>query len=165
MKRKSELTEPYFLEVQSAGKLNKEDYFRVVRNYVRYYYGRASVYKIWYLGLSVTKLLLLAVIPVSQTFTHLSNLPWIAAGASSLCILLESVMELFRMKEKWVLYRKVGNDLMCEERQYVMKAGGYQEEDEEKNFRTFVVRIEGIICEEASSWKQMIQNTKAEKDK
>lgn len=163
MKRKLKLTEPYFLEMQMAEKMNKEEYFRVVHNYVQYYYERARLYKIWYLGLSVTKLLLLAMIPVSQTFMQLSDLPWIAAGASSLCIFLESVMELFRMKEKWVLYRKVGNDLMSEERQYVMKAGGYQDEDEERNFRIFVAKTENIIYEESSSWKQMIENTKTEK--
>lgn len=163
MKRKQELTELYFLEMQLAEEKNKAEYFRVVHNYVQYYYKRASLYKIWYLGLSVTKLLILAMIPVSQTFAKLSDLPWIAAGASSLCILLESVIELFRMKEKWVLYRKVGNDLMREGRQYAMKAGAYQDEDEEKNFRIFVVNAENIIGEESSSWKQMIQNIKTEK--
>lgn len=162
MGKKSKSTELYFLEMQLEG-MNKAEYFKVVRNYAQYYYERASVYKIWYLGLSVAKLLILAMIPVSQTFEQLSDLPWIAAGASSLCILLESVMELFRMKEKWVLYRKVGNDLMCEGRQYAMKAGGYQDEDEKKNFRVFVANVENIICEESSSWKQMIQNIKTEK--
>lgn len=164
MKRKSELTKPYFLEMQMAEKVDKAKYFKVVCNYVQYYYERARVYKIWYLGLSVTKLLILAMIPVSQTFTQLSDLPWIAAGASSLCILLESVVELFRMKEKWVLYRKVGNDLMREGRQYAMKSGGYQDEDEEKNFRIFVINAENIIGEESSSWKRMIQNIKTEKE-
>lgn len=162
MGKKSKSTELYFLEMQLEG-MNKAEYFKVVRNYAQYYYERASVYKIWYLGLSVAKLLILAMIPVSQTFEQLSDLPWIAAGASSLCILLESVMELFRMKEKWVLYRKVGNDLICEGRQYAMKAGGYQDEDEKKNFRVFVANVENIICEESSSWKQMIQNIKTEK--
>lgn len=164
MKRKSELTEPYFLEMHLAKKMNKEEYFRIVRNYVQYYYERASVYKIWYLGLSVTKLLILAMIPVSQTSAQLSDLPWIAAGASSLCILLESVIELFRMKEKWILYRKVGNDLMREGRQYAMKAGEYQDEDEEKTFQIFVANTENIIGEETSSWKQMIQSIKVEKE-
>lgn len=163
MKRKSESIEPYFLEMKLAEEINKTEYFKVVHSYIQYYYERARAYKIWYLGLSVTKLLILAMIPVSQTFVQLSDLPWIAAGASSLCILLESVMELFRMKEKWILYRKVGNDLMCEGRQYVMKAGGYQDEDEEKNFRIFVANVENIIGEESSSWKQMIQNIKSEK--
>lgn len=162
MKKKSKLIEPYFLEMQPAEKMNKAEYFRIVHNYVQYYYERAGLYKIWYLGLNTTKLLFLAMIPVSQTFTQLSDLPWIAAGASSLCIFLESIMELFRMKEKWILYRKVGNDLMSEERQYAMKAGGYQDEDEEKNFKLFVINTEHIICEEASSWKQMIQSTKTE---
>lgn len=44
-----------------------------------------------------------------------------------------------------------------------MKAGGYQDEDEKKNFRVFVANVENIICEESSSWKQMIQNIKTEK--
>lgn len=163
MKRKSDLIEPYFFDRNFAEKMSRDEYFRIVHNYVQYYYKRAGLYKIWYLGLSVTKLLILAMIPVSQTFAQISDLPWIAAGASSLCILLESVIELFRMKEKWILYRKVGNDLMREGRQYAMKAGGYQDGDEEKNFRIFVANAENIISEESSSWKQMIQNIKSEK--
>lgn len=162
MERKTESAKLYFLEMQMAKEMNKEEYFRVVHNYVQYYYERARVYKIWYLGLSVTKLLILAMIPVSQTFAQLSDLPWIAAGASSLCIFLESIMELFRMKEKWVLYRRAGNDLMREGRQYLMKAGVYQDEDEEKIFRIFVANAENIISEESASWKQMIQNVKTE---
>lgn len=160
MKRKSESAEPYFWEMPPAKGIDQEEYFRIVHNYVQYYYERARVYKTWYLGLSVTKLLILALIPVSQTFAQISDLPWIAAGASSLCIFLESVTELFRMREKWVLYRKVGNDLMREGRQYAMKAGVYQ--DEEKSFRIFVANAENIISEESASWKQMIQNIKAE---
>lgn len=163
MKRKSELIKPYLLEMKLAEKMNRAEYFKVVHNYIQYYYERAGLYRTWYLTLSVAKLLVLAMIPVSQTFAQISDFPWIAAGASSLCILLESVMELFRMKEKWILYRKVGTDLMCEERQYVLKAGGYQNEDEEKNFRIFVANVENIIGEESSSWKQMIQSINAEK--
>lgn len=164
MKRLTGSTEPYFFERQPAEQMNKAEYSRVVRNYVQYYYKRAGVYKLWYLCFSVIKLLVLAMLPVSQTFAQVSQLPWIAAGASSLCILLESVMELFRMKEKWILYRKVGNDLMCEGRQYALRAGEYQDEDEEKCFRIFVINVERIISEESTSWKQMIQTIKTEKE-
>lgn len=153
----------YFMDKQPTGEMNESKYFTIVHNYIQYYYERADKYKIWYLALSVAKFWVLAAIPVSQTLTQFVSLPWLAAGASSLCILLESVTELFRMKDKWILYRRVGNDLMSEERQYVMRVGVYQEEDEDRNFRLFVTNVENIIGKEASSWSRLNETAKDEK--
>lgn len=153
----------YFMDKQPTGEMNESKYLTIVHNYIQYYYERADKYKIWYLALSVAKFLVLAAIPVSQTLTQFVSLPWLAAGGSSLCILLESVTELFRMKDKWILYRRVGNDLMSEERQYVMRVGVYQEEDEDRNFRLFVTNVENIIGKEASSWSQLSETAKDEK--
>ncbi len=162
-KKRFQSVDSYFMEKQSTEEMNRAKYFKVVHNYIQYYYKRADKYKKWYLTLSVGKFLVLAVIPVSQTLTQSVSLPWLAAGASSLCILLESVTELFRMKDKWILYRGVGNDLMSEERRYVMKAGVYQDEDEEKNFRLFVANAENIIGKEASSWSRLSEKANEEK--
>ncbi len=162
-KKRHQSVDLYFMEKQPTGEMNQSKYFKIVHNYIQYYYRRADIYKMWYLALSVGKFLVLAMIPVSQTLTQSVSLPWLAAGASSLCILLESVIELFRMKDKWILYRKVGNDLMSEERQYAMRVGVYQDEDEDKNFRIFVGNMENIIGKEASSWSRMIETAKDEK--
>lgn len=163
MKVKFTSPELFYFADKQMGKINQGEYLKIVHNYIRYYYKRAESYKMWYLLLSVAKFLILAVIPVSQTFRHSADLPWLAAGASSLCIFLESVMALFRMKDKWILYRKAGNDLMCEERQYVMEIGEYSRRNGDK-FTIFASNIEKIICGEACEWNRMVQtiNTEAE---
>lgn len=152
----------YYMDDKSTTEVKREKYLNVVHNYIRYYYARAGHYKAWYLGLSVAKFVVLAVIPVSQTLPRVIELPWIAAGASSLCILLESLIELFGMKDRWRLYRKVGNDLMREERQYVTGTGAYVGKNEEESFGIFVPNIENMIEKESSDWNRMVQEVKTE---
>ncbi|MCM1183315.1 MAG: DUF4231 domain-containing protein [Roseburia sp.] len=161
-KKKLQSADLYYMDSMCAAGEKREEYLEVVHNYIRYYYARAGHYKTWYLCLSVIKVVVLAIIPVSQTLPQVIALPWLVAGASSLCILLESLMELFGMKDRWILYRRVGNDLMREERQYVTKTGGYAGRDDEENFRIFVPNIENIIGNEASDWSRMVQADKTE---
>lgn len=139
---------------------NEKEYLHIVYHYIQYYYKRAENYKVWYRCLSVLKIIILAFIPVSQACDYLVGFPWVIALASSMCILLESVMALFNMKEKWVHYRKVGNALMCEERKYVTGTGVYQQEDDKKAFTRFVENTEVIISNESDDWNQMVQSGK-----
>lgn len=138
------------------------DYLKVIQNYIRYYYKYAEIYKWLYLILNFVKLLILAAIPVMQTIEEIQGWPWIAAGLSSLCILLESLMELFRMKDKWILYRKAGNDLMHQERKYVTCTGKYGREDKRERLELFVEDAENIIGSEAAKWNQLVQSIKIE---
>lgn len=150
----------FYMDDLSSVEEKQEKYLEVVHNYIRYYYMRAGHYKAWYLGLSVIRFVVLAVIPVSQTLPQVVELPWIVASASSLCILLESITELFGMKNRWILYRKVGNDLMHEERQYETGAGAYAGKNEEERFGVFVPNIENIIRNESSDWSRIVQGVK-----
>ena len=135
-------------------------YLYTIKNYIRYYYRYAEIYKCWYLCLSILKFLVLAAIPVSQTIDSLKSFPWITASASSLCILLESVTELFQMKDKWILYRQSGNELLREEREYVTGANRYCGLNEKERFGKFVENAENIISNEASKWNRMFQSSK-----
>ena len=139
---------------------DEKEYLCFVYHYIQFYYNIAEYYKVWYRFLSVVKIMILAFIPVSQACDYLVKFPWVIALASSMCILLESVAALFNMKDKWILYRKVGNILMCEERKYVTGTGAYQQEDKVKNFKLFVENTENIISSEADDWNQMVQSTK-----
>lgn len=154
----------FYMDHQSTAEAIREKYVDVVHNYIRYYYTRAGHYKAWYLSLSVVKFVVLAVIPVSQTLPQVVELPWIVAGASSLCILIESLTELFGMKKRWILYRKVGNDLMREERQYKTGTGVYTGKNVDESFGIFVPNIENIIESESSDWSRMVQEIKTERN-
>lgn len=151
--------EPYYMEKQTDQ--NKEElYMEVVHNYIEYYHRRARKYKTWYLGLSVVKIFVLAAIPVAQAVPQLTGIPWIAAGASSVCLVLESVIGLFHMKDRWSLYRRTENVLMSEERQYAAAAGAYRQDADGSAFPAFVDRVESMINSEGSEWNQMILKTK-----
>lgn len=163
MKIKYKLADTYYYTAEKPTEGTTEaGYLKIVKNYIRYYYKYAERYKWWYLCLSIIKFLILAMIPVSQTIDALTSFPWITASASSLCILLESVTELFRMKEKWILYRKAGNDLLREEREYVTGTNGYSNKSEKEKFEKFVENAENIISEEASKWNRLLQTAKVE---
>lgn len=152
----------YYMADGSTDEGNRAEYLKVVQNYIQYYYTRAGHYKSWYLALSVIKIFMLALIPISQTIPQIVGWTWLVAGASSLCILLESVTELFAMKEKWILYRKVGNELMSELRRYVTRTGRYADGDAGTRFDLFVPAIERIIESESSDWNRMLQASGAE---
>lgn len=152
----------YYVAENPAEGTNEAGYLKVIKNYIQYYYKYAERYKWWYLSLSIIKFLILAMIPVSQTIEPLVGLPYVTAAASSLCILLESVMELFQMKEKWLLYRKAGNDLLREEREFATSTNGYSAKGEKEKFEKFVENVESIISDEASKWNRLFQTSKAE---
>lgn len=152
----------YCMEGGETDGVNREEYLKIVQHYIQYYYTRAGHYKRWYLVLSAAKIFMLALIPISQTVPQITGRPWLVAGASSLCILLESVTELFAMKEKWILYRKVGNALMSEQRRYVTRTGKYADGDVQACLGFFVTAVEGIIESESSDWNRMLQSPKPE---
>lgn len=164
LKEKDKLSaDLYYIKKQDVKLLEddkEKEYLQVVYNYIQYYYKRAENYKRWYRFLSVLKIVILAFIPVSQACDFLAGIPCVIALASSLCILLESVMALFNMKDKWILYRKVGNALMHEERKYVTGTGAYHQENREKAFILFVENTESIISNEADDWNQMVQSSR-----
>lgn len=153
----------YYFPDKLTGYVNKAEYLKIVHNYIKYYYRYAEIYRWWFLGLSSIKLLVLAAIPVIQVFNLSKEIKWIAAGGSSLCILLEALIQLYNMKDKWILYRKTGNDLMCEERWYITGTGKYTTKSEDESFGLFVESIEIIIGVETSEWHQMIKTIKTEK--
>ena len=162
MKTNYKSADAYYIHGRFTADDYEGDYLKVIHNYIQYYYKYAETYKWLYLALSFIKLLILAAIPVTQTIEKIQGWPWIAAGLSSLCILMESLMELFRMKDKWILYRKAGNDLMHEERKYVTCIGKYKGENKRERLELFVEEAENIIGNEAAKWNQLVQAIKIE---
>lgn len=152
----------YTIHRKSTNDTYEKEYLRVIENYIGYYYKYAERYKWLYLILSSFKVVILAAIPVTQTITQLKGYPWIVSGASAACILLESALELFQVKDKWILYRRTGNELMREEREYITKSGKYAIEDENKLTCRFVENAEHIISSEASKWNQILLAKKTE---
>lgn len=133
----------------------KENYLSIVKCYIEYYHRRARNCKRQYYICNMLKYLALAIIPVTQVIDSTKNLPWIAAVSSSLCIVIESILKLWRTQEKWILYRTTYNMLMSEQRQYIALG-------EEYKFDMFVQRVEALIDNEAYKWVSTHEKDKKE---
>jgi len=132
----------------------REELPDIVLAYIDYYDNRADLYKYTYRILSILKYAALAVIPVIQISSAASDFPWIVAIFSSLCILLDSIINLFQMKEKWILYRNTNCKLMSEQRQYLLHMGGYYGLDNEQCLQMFVSKMEEIVGCESKEWRE-----------
>lgn len=149
--------ELFYIEKKQDKGVSEEEYSKTVNHFIFYYHKRAQVYKIWYLSLNVIKLILLALIPISQTLKVQIDLAWLVTGSSSLCILLESVTKLFLMRNKWLLYRKTETDLMHEKRKYATGTGVYTGRSDPDKFNIFVYNVESILGNESSDWYDIAQ--------
>lgn len=137
-----------------------EAYEEVVFEYIAYYRRRAKFYKRMYITLAVIKIMLLAIIPISQVFETTKQYGWISAVASSLCIMLETISETFHMRKKWILYQHTNNLLMSEQRFYKSAAGEYSDLSEEERFPRFVNNVEKILNTESSDWRETVNSYK-----
>ena len=144
----------YYLKCINAP---KEEYFRVVNNYIDYYSNRAREYKRYYYIGCFVKCLLLAGILVIQSITETASMPWIAATASAACLIIETMMGIMHSQEKWELYRSTFNSLMSEQRQYASGCGRYYEMKKKARFQMFVISVEQLIGDEARRWSEMVQ--------
>ncbi|XCP85341.1 DUF4231 domain-containing protein [Roseburia hominis] len=144
--------ELYFMKGHES---TEEEYFEVVNNYIRYYARRAKRCKYQYYGFNIIKFIALAAIPIIQMIDVTADRPWIAAMASSICLLVESIMGMWRTREKWIIYRDTYNQLGREQRIYATGSGKYAEK--EKRFHKFVMNIEALISDEARKWCEVVR--------
>lgn len=150
-KNKKSLSRFYFQKDDDVEK----DYLAIVGKYIEYYHFRAKKCKREYYGFSIVKYVALAAIPVIQSFGGIKKYPWLAAIFSSLSLLIESILKLWKTEEKWILYRSTSNTLMSEQRQYVVKRGKQLENEDE--FGEFVKRVESVVDDEARKWIESFQ--------
>lgn len=132
------------------------EYDKVVAAYIIYYNSRSMRCKWSFYVISLMKLILLGMIPVLQTMGAAISFPWLVTSFSSGIIFLEAVQELFRLKEKWILYRNTCNSLLSVQRQYT---GASQVKFDSKTIE-YIAAIEEIIGEEARQWLEMSRERK-----
>lgn len=140
----------------NADKMDIKEYDRIVSDYIKYYHFRADRCKRGFYFCTVLKLMLIAILPIIQAAELLETLPWCIAAFSSGIFLIESILELWRFREKWILYRSTCNSLISVQRQFMGKgAEGVNEKRQE-----YIDIVEGIIGEEGNAWGKMVRETK-----
>lgn len=133
-----------------------EEYDRVVKSYIKYYHLRARRCKRGFYFWSVLKLILLAIMPVLQAAGVLVSITYLVAAISSGILLIESILELWRFREKWVLYRSTCNQLMSIQRFFMESRAN----DVDKKRLEYVEAVEAIIGDEARSWREISKDVK-----
>lgn len=141
-------------------KTNIEDYDQIVSSYIKYYHFRARKCKNSFYFWSMLKLLMVAVLPVIQSAGLLENLPWVVVAFSSGIFLIESILELWRFREKWILYRSTCNSLLSVQRCFMSS----QEDGINEKRLEYIKIVESIIGEEARTWNDIAKNEKKEKN-
>ena len=135
------------------------EYDHTVFAYIQYYHIRARRCKNWYYMFSFAKVILVGMIPVLQAMSMIEKYPWVLAAFSSGILVLESAVELFKLKEKWRLYRNTCNQLMTVQRKY---ASGCWE-NINKEAKEYIEDVEAIINGEAGMWMEISKGKKEDK--
>ena len=149
---KKEVHQYYIQELDAE----REAYVEVVSNYIDYYNSRAFRCKMLFYGTNFAKIVGLAGITFVKVIEKDgSNFSTVAAVITTLCLVLEGAMALFRWQEKWILYRNAQNALMKEKRQFAVREGIYS--NTEDYFSLFVMTVEGIIDDEARKWNSYMR--------
>ena len=144
----------------SKNRIDKDEYAEIVINYIQYYHKRARRCKHAYYSLNICKFAVLLLLPILQAIDVTAGMPVIAAGASAICIFIETLLTLMKTKDKWIQYRNMNNALMCEQRKYGTRTGRYKKE--KVAFEKYVQTIESLIDEDARRWCKIVQKKSKE---
>lgn len=135
------------------GICRRDNYDKLILAYIDYYHKRALKCKWAFLIISLAKIILIGMLPVFQMTEVLGNFPWIITVLSSGTLIIESILELWRLKEKWILYRNTCNRLMAVQRQYAETI-----EDKDSDLEKYISAIEYIINEEGNKWLETFRD-------
>ena len=153
----------YYISLEADNASDREtQYLQIVTNYIQYYGVRARRCKYQYYTLSVIKFTAVGLIPVLQKMEELSwfaGMAWMVSAASALCLLMEAVIGLMKLRSKWSLYRNTYNALLSVQRKYLVKRA---EKTDMVRFNEFVDQVESIIGVEADKWKETVSRKESD---
>lgn len=89
------------------------------------------------------------------------KMPWLVAVFSLGILFIESVLEVWRLKDKWILYRSTCNNLMSIQRQYA----GIGKKKLDARTIDYINVVEAVINGESGQWIELSRDMKNDKDK
>lgn len=142
----------------------QRSYLKIVENYIEYYHRRANECKYLYYTISTIKIVLIALIPAIQLCNNSIVIKIISVLVSALVLAFESLLALYKSKDKWFLYRETCNILMSELRKFKINSK-YCTICCSDVFEEFVQTIEDMIHDEARKWVQTVRKREDDKSK
>lgn len=156
--QKAQYSEKYIVQRQAY---TDNGYESCVENYMDYYDKRGKKYKRLYYFFNVIKLFATTSIPVIEIIFGDKNAGWVVVLASGIAIFSESIIEKFKMKERYLSYRSTCDRLGSEQRMYMTKCGCYK--GEKDLLGKYVERVEIIIELENGTWKEYMKKQENER--
>lgn len=155
--KKTQYSERYI--VQRHGYADN-GYESCIENYMDYYDRRGKKYKRLYYLFNVIKLFAATSIPIIEIIFGDNGVGWVVVLASGIAIFSESVIEKFKMKERYLSYRSTCDKLGSEQRMYMTRCGCYK--GEKDPLGKYVERVELIIELENGMWKEYMRKQEDE---
>lgn len=143
------------LYYSEKGEGEERDYLKIVSNYITYYHLRAKRYKLQFYIFNTLKFVVLLILPILQSIECIASIPAITVAASSSCLFIEAILQLWKTKDKWIQYRNTNGMLMREYRKYMTKTEIYSKQG--AAFDAFVENVEKIIDDEARKWCEIVK--------
>ncbi|WP_331250497.1 DUF4231 domain-containing protein [Ligilactobacillus murinus] len=143
-------------DVKGDGIISEKDYLKGrLDAQISWYDEKSAAHKKWFYGLRVLQLLLTASIPflTGLVLTYPSILKLISFFGFLLTV-LEGILSLTKVHEKWIQYREICELLKKEKYMYLTKTGVYNTPGTDC-FKTLVERCESIISNENLNWTNL----------
>ncbi len=118
-----------------------------LQSQIDWYDAKAKANQRYYKGSKIAILLCAVVIPIVAEFSAMSVI--IAAG---LILLLESLQQLNKWQENWILYRSTCEGLRNEQHLYNERAGPYAKLPADEAHRVLAERVGALASAEHSKW-------------
>jgi hypothetical protein len=118
-----------------------------LQSQIDWYDAKAKANQRYYKASKIAILLCAVVIPIVAEFSAMSVI--VAAG---LILLLESLQQLNKWQENWILYRSTCEGLRNEQHLYNEKAGPYAKLPAEEAHRLLAERVGALASAEHSKW-------------
>lgn len=135
--------------------MNEDQYIKErLDDQINWYDEKSAIQKKYYYRAKATSTIITASIPVLTGFI-LSWHPmlYIISIIAAISLVIEGLMSMTKVHEKWLEYRSIVESLKHEKYMYLVKAGVYANSD--NNFEFFVERIESIISQENINWANL----------
>ena len=114
---------------------------------IEWYDAKAKANQLYYKASKIAIILCAIVIPIVAEFSAMAVI--VAAG---LILLLESMQQLNKWQENWILYRSTCEGLRNEQHLYNEKAGPYAKLTPEEAHRVLAERVGALASAEHSKW-------------
>ena len=105
-----------------------------------------------YKGLKMIEFVTAAIIPLCATIlADWAYFSWLVGGLGVIIAVVSASQSHYKFQENWIQYRTTAEQLKHEKYLFMAGVEPYRSEDA---FQTLVLRVEGLISKENSSWAQ-----------